>query len=326
MLPQNERPPMTHSVDNLPHFSPESDQAPSGDTAKRPELALSASTHSFLNPDILSSDSTGSLREQLHLVNQRIDDVHRTLRMKDECGEGHLCGFPFVQEIQYAPIPSHFRLPMLEAYDGSSDLTEHVDVIARGWYNRLPPSIHSVNQLAREFEGNFVSSARSKTTTASLLRITQKEEEHLGQYLAHFTNEVRVILDVHPSLVIQAFMIGIRPSRLFRSLVERPPMTVPEMLQRANLYVIIETLVVEKWKDQKHPWAEPSRGPPSGLPRRRMERGEQTIRQSLNIEDLIHRGHLDRYIMTPRELSLRPKGPMERQIDVIVGYPATGAG
>ncbi|RWW82973.1 hypothetical protein BHE74_00008533 [Ensete ventricosum] len=40
------------------------------------------------------------------------------------------------------------------------------------------------------------------------------------------------------------------------------------------------------------------------------------------IEDLIHHGHLDRYIMKPREPSLRPKGPTERQIDIIVGGPA----
>ncbi|RWW56504.1 hypothetical protein BHE74_00036774 [Ensete ventricosum] len=42
------------------------------------------------------------------------------------------------------------------------------------------------------------------------------------------------------------------------------------------------------------------------------------------IEDLIHRGHLDWYIMKPRESSLHPKGPVERQIVVIVGGPAAG--
>ncbi|RWV85966.1 hypothetical protein GW17_00052185 [Ensete ventricosum] len=117
---------MTHSVDNLPHFSPKSDQAPLGGAAKRPEPALSALAHSFPDPDTLSSDSIGSLREQLRLVNQRIDDVRRTLRTKDEYGEGPLCGSPFIQEIQDAPIPSHFCLPMLEAYDGRSYPTDHV--------------------------------------------------------------------------------------------------------------------------------------------------------------------------------------------------------
>ncbi|RWW59945.1 hypothetical protein BHE74_00033086 [Ensete ventricosum] len=75
---------------------------------------------------MLSSDSTGSLRQQLCLVNQRIDDVRRTLRMKDEHDEGPLYNSPFIWKIQDAHIPSHFRLPMLEVYDDSSDLTEHV--------------------------------------------------------------------------------------------------------------------------------------------------------------------------------------------------------
>ncbi|RWW56160.1 hypothetical protein BHE74_00037144 [Ensete ventricosum] len=245
-LPQNEQPSTTRSADNLPYFSPESDQAPSDDAAKVPEPAPSASAHSFSDPDTLSSDSTSSLREQLRLVNQRIDDVCRILRTKDKRAKGPLRGSPFVQEIQDAPIPSHFRLPMLEAYDGSSDITKHVAVfhaqmilydtsdaimcrafpttlrgIARGWYSRLRPSfIHSFNQLTREFEGNFFSSVRPKPTVASLLGMRQKEEEHIGQYLTRFTNEVRAIPDVHPSLVIQAFMIGIKSSCLFWSLVE----------------------------------------------------------------------------------------------------------
>ncbi|RRT47569.1 hypothetical protein B296_00029418 [Ensete ventricosum] len=42
------------------------------------------------------------------------------------------------------------------------------------------------------------------------------------------------------------------------------------------------------------------------------------------IEDLIHRGHLNRYIMKLHELSLHPKGHVKRHIDVIVGDPTAG--
>ncbi|RRT43966.1 hypothetical protein B296_00024692 [Ensete ventricosum] len=42
------------------------------------------------------------------------------------------------------------------------------------------------------------------------------------------------------------------------------------------------------------------------------------------IKDLIHRNHLDRYIRKPHKTSLRPKGPVEWHINVIVGGPAVG--
>ncbi|RZS27463.1 hypothetical protein BHM03_00060937 [Ensete ventricosum] len=40
------------------------------------------------------------------------------------------------------------------------------------------------------------------------------------------------------------------------------------------------------------------------------------------IEDLIHHGHLDRYVRKPHEPSLHPKGLVEHHIYVIVGGPA----
>ncbi|RZS27462.1 hypothetical protein BHM03_00060936 [Ensete ventricosum] len=74
-LPLNEPSSMTPSADNPPHFSLESDQAPLGDVTKQPKPVPSTSACNFLDLDTLSSNSIGSLREQLCLVNQRIDEV-----------------------------------------------------------------------------------------------------------------------------------------------------------------------------------------------------------------------------------------------------------
>ncbi|RWV77272.1 hypothetical protein GW17_00061924 [Ensete ventricosum] len=276
---------MTRSADNPPHFSPESDQAPLGDAIKQPEPTPSASARDFSDPDTLSSDSTSSLREQLRLVNQRIDDVSRTLRTKDDHAEGPLRGSPFVQEIQYAHISSHFRLPMLEAYDGSSDPTEHV----AAFYAQMALYGTSDAIIFRAFpitlQGIARGCARPKPTVASLLGMRQKEEKHLGQYLARFTDEVKAIPDAHPSLVIQTFMIGIRPSHLFWSLMERPPATVLEMLQRANQYVTTETLVVSSRRPNHRCYC-----------RFHRDYGHDTKEcydLKNQIEDLIHRDHLN---------------------------------
>ncbi|RWV90302.1 hypothetical protein GW17_00047506 [Ensete ventricosum] len=118
------------------------------------------------------------------------------------------------------------------------------------WYSRLKPaSIRSFDQLAKEFESNFLASVQPRPTTTSLLEMRQKEDEPLEQYLARFTTGIKDIPDGHPSLVIQAFLIGLRPSSFFWSVVERPPIMVPEMLQRTNQYIIAETLMAEKHED-----------------------------------------------------------------------------
>ncbi|RWW83400.1 hypothetical protein BHE74_00008094 [Ensete ventricosum] len=73
------------------------------------------------------------------------------------------------------------------------------------------------------------------------------------------------IPNAHPLLVIQAFLIGLRSSHFFWSLVEHPPMAVPKMLQIANQYVVAEVLVAGKREDKKRPRVESSRGSPATL-------------------------------------------------------------
>ncbi|RWV84367.1 hypothetical protein GW17_00053916 [Ensete ventricosum] len=84
---------------------------------------------------------------------------------KEELRESSTGGSPFVLEIQDKPIPQNFRLPTLEAYNGSFDLMEHTTTFraqmtlygttdtlmcraflttlrgpSRIWYTRLKPS------------------------------------------------------------------------------------------------------------------------------------------------------------------------------------------
>ncbi|RRT75104.1 hypothetical protein B296_00011140 [Ensete ventricosum] len=249
-----------------------------------------------LEPDVVSSDSTNSVREQFRQVNQRIDEVQRDfVRSKEEVGETTKGGSPFAPQILDKPIPSNFRLPALEPYDGSTDPTEHVAVFkaqmvlydtsdalmchtfpmtlrgpARMWYSRIKPfSISSFDQFAKEFKLNFITSSCPRSTAASLLGLTQGNDEPLAQFVSRFLTEIRRMPDTHPTMAIQAFLMGLGPSRFFWSLIERPPSTVPEMLQRASQYVTVESLVVGKREDHKKSRRDKPQGQSSGTPRRR---------------------------------------------------------
>ncbi|RRT36546.1 hypothetical protein B296_00027181 [Ensete ventricosum] len=85
--------------------------------------------------------------------------------------------------------------------------------------------------------------------------MAQGSEDPLSQFVGRFTSQVQGIPDLHPSLTIQAFLTGLRPSRFFWSLIERPPTTLPEMLQQAHQYIAAETLIVGKREETKrhHP-------------------------------------------------------------------------
>ncbi|RRT38657.1 hypothetical protein B296_00013586 [Ensete ventricosum] len=216
---------------------------------------------------------------------------------------------------------------------------------ARIWYSRLKPaSIPSFDLLAKEFELNYFASACPKSTTASLLGMAQRSDAPLSQFVGWFTSQIQGIPDLHSSLVIQAFLTELRPSRFFWSLIERSPATLPEMLQRAHQYMAVETLVAGKWDKTKRPRVEQPRGHPPP-PKRREDRMycrfhreygldiEECHDLQCQIEDLIRCDHLRRYVRDqsslpggrpPRGSSPRRKGPVEKQFDVIFGRPASG--
>ncbi|RRT85928.1 hypothetical protein B296_00000369 [Ensete ventricosum] len=194
-------------------------------------------------------------------------------------------GSPFVPEIQDKPILANFWLLVLEHYDGSTDPLNNIATFrahialydtsdslmcwafpttlrgpARMWYNRLKSSsISSFDYLAKEFELNFMVSSRPRPTPASLLGLAQSNEP-LAQFVGRLVTEVRGMPDTHPSLAIQGFLRGLRPSRFFWSLIKRPPSMVPEMLQHVNQYVAIEMLVAGKREDHKRLQNNQSRG------------------------------------------------------------------
>ncbi|RZS22231.1 hypothetical protein BHM03_00054974, partial [Ensete ventricosum] len=167
--------------------------------------------------DTLSSDTADSLREQVRRVHQRLDKIQKeVLKSRGEVGESSKGSSPFTPEIQAKPLPATFRLPTLEPYDVSGDPTKHIAAFrtqmalydtsdalmcrafpttlrgpARIWYSCLKPaSISSFDLLAKEFELNFLASARPKPTTASLLGMAQGSDEPLSQFVGQFTSQV----------------------------------------------------------------------------------------------------------------------------------------
>lgn len=117
----------------------------------------------------------------------------------------------------------------------------------RGWYAyQKLLSFNSFIQLTKEFELYFLENVHLKSSTMMLLRLRQGEEKTFLDFNTQFTNEIRHVDNAHISFMIQSFIMGLRPSCLFWSLVERILVMIPEVLQRANQYITTNIIVLDK--------------------------------------------------------------------------------
>ena len=120
---------------------------------------------------------------------------------------------PFTVAVQECPVPSKFRLPQLEPFDGLKDPLDHLNTfkttlglqqpsdeilcrsfpttlkgVAREWFNKLPTSsIDTFEQLSGSFFCHFVGGQRLKRIADHLLTIKQGEKKTLRSYVTRFT-------------------------------------------------------------------------------------------------------------------------------------------
>ena len=170
---------------------------------------------------------------------------------------------PFTTVVLECPVPSKFKLPQLEPFDGLKDLQDHLNTfkttlglqqppdeilcrsfptilkgVAREWFTKLPTSsINNFKQLSNAFLRHFVGGQRPKRLADHLLTIRQGEKETLRLYVKRFTRETLEVDEADDKVQLTTFKARLKSKEFVMSLAKNPPKTMAEMLLKAQKYM-----------------------------------------------------------------------------------------
>ncbi|XP_030940225.1 uncharacterized protein LOC115965179 [Quercus lobata] len=173
---------------------------------------------------------------------------------------------PFTVAVLECPVPSKFRLPQLELFDGLKDPQDHLNTFkmtlglqqppdeilcrsfpttlkgaTREWFTKLPnSSIDNFDQLSSAFLHHFIGGQRPRRPVDYLLTIRQGEKETLRSYVKRFTRETLEVDEADDKVQLTTFKAGLRSRDLVASLAKNPPKTMAEMLLKAQKYMNAE--------------------------------------------------------------------------------------
>ena len=173
---------------------------------------------------------------------------------------------PFTASVNSCPLPTKFRMPQIESYDGVKDPLDHLEAFktmmhlqgvpdevmcrafpttlrgaARVWFSRLTPnSVGTFKELSALFTSHFIGGHRYKRSTACLMSIRQREDETLRLYITRFNKEALSIDEADDKILVAAFTNGLRKGKFLFSLYKNDPKTMSEVLYRATKYMNAE--------------------------------------------------------------------------------------
>ena len=116
---------------------------------------------------------------------------------------------PFITKVLHFPLPTKFRMPQIEVFNGAKDPVDHLNTYknqmelheyqdpircraftitlkgpALAWFNRLPPSsISSFRELSIAFVSHFIGVITYRKLSYHLLTVKQSSQESLRSYV-----------------------------------------------------------------------------------------------------------------------------------------------
>ena len=181
---------------------------------------------------------------------------------------------PFAAEVLHFPFPAKFRMPRVEAFDGTKDPVDHLNTYknqmelheyqdpvrciafaitlkgsALAWFNRLPPSsVSSFRELSIAFVSHFIGARTYRKPSYHLLTIKQSPQESLRSYVQRFNAESLKVDVPDKKFPVTAFIarLGVQSKDLMFSISKNPQANMAEVLAKAEKYINGEEALTSK--------------------------------------------------------------------------------
>uniref|UniRef100_A0A2N9GDQ3 Uncharacterized protein n=1 Tax=Fagus sylvatica TaxID=28930 RepID=A0A2N9GDQ3_FAGSY len=223
------------------------------------------SAQSSRDPD----DKTARLEKELREMRKQMGDMKNSLKAKAARNLDnlvHRADSPFIPSIADFPLPSRFKVPLLENFDGTKDPFDYLEAFktimqlqavpeevmcrafplglrgsARVWFDKLESElIGSSVQLSRAFIDHFISSQRRGRPPTHLLSVKQMEGESLRAFVHRFNEEAMKIDRPKEDVTVTAFMAGLRKGDFLYDLCKDPLETMSELMYEATKHMNAE--------------------------------------------------------------------------------------
>ena len=199
------------------------------------------------------------MRENMRRTNHVDDLVHRT-------------NSPFITSINSHPLPSKFKMPSLDSYNGMCDPCDHIATfkttmhfqgvsdeimcrafpttlkgLARVWFSKIPSNtVSSFKELSKLFVKNFIGGQRHKHSSSSLLTIEQGDNKSLWSFIIHFNREVLTVNKMDDKLLLATFHNGVSSNIFIHKLYDQEPQTMAELIHSAQSFMNVEDAIIAK--------------------------------------------------------------------------------
>ena len=178
----------------------------------------------------------------------------------------HRADSPIIPSIADFPLPSRFKIPLLENFDGTKDPFDYLETFktimqlqavpeevmcrafplglkgsVRVWFIKLESeSIGSFIQLSCAFIDHFIGSQRRGQPPTDLLSVKQMEGESLRVFVHRFNKEAMKIDRPKEDVTVTAFMAELRKGDFLYELCKDPPETMSELMYEVTKHMNAE--------------------------------------------------------------------------------------